>query len=112
MKRERSSRRANLRAVVPIWRIGDEYVHGTPIKEEPDRAIEQLRNLARGHAVFTGRNYVTRDDLSLPVKVVLSTASIDRVNIFSLLIERKGTLKTSDIVESFIMSSPTAKTGT
>jgi len=56
-----------------------------------------------------GRNYITNDDLSLPVKVVLSTASIDRVNIFSLLIARGGTLKTSDIVTSFNMSAPTAR---
>jgi len=30
---------------------------------------------------FRGRNYITNDDLSLPVKVVLSTASIDRQSI-------------------------------
>lgn len=100
---------SSLRSVVTVWSIGDEYVHGTPIKEEPDRAIEQLRNMARGHAVFMGRNHIAKEDLSLPVKVVLSTASIDRVNIFSLLIEKKGTLKTSDIVDSFNMTPPTAR---
>lgn len=78
------------------------------MKEEPDRAMEQLRNIARGFALSKGRNYITKEDLSLPIKVVLSTASIDRVNIFDLLIAHKGFLTTSIIIKSLNISEPTA----
>jgi hypothetical protein len=54
---------AHLRGVVPTWHTqdtqGSEYGYGLPIIEEPDRAMLQLANLARGHALLTGRNYVT-----------------------------------------------------
>jgi len=103
---------AHLRAVVPTWGTsgsgGTDYAYATAMKEEPDRAMEQLRNIARGFALSNARNYITKDDLSLPVKVVLSTASIDRVNIFDLLIAHEGTLTTKTITESLNVSPPTA----
>jgi hypothetical protein len=103
---------AHLRAVVPTWEThgsqGTDYAYATAMKEEPDRAMEQLRNLARGHALSQGRNYITKEDLSIPVKVVLSTASIDRVNVFDLLIAHKGTLTTEIITESLNTSHKTA----
>jgi hypothetical protein len=86
--------------VVPTWEThgsgGTDYSFATAMKEEPDRAMEELRNIARGFALSKGRNYITNEDLSLPIKVVLSTASLDRVNIFDLLIAHKGTIKTSN----------------
>src|SRR5206468_12708742 len=88
----------HLRAVVTTWKQdieGIEYSHSTTNIEEPQRAITQLRNLARGHALSQGRTYITIQDLPLVIKVVLSTASLDRVNIFDLLIAHKGTLSTS-----------------
>ena|SRR6058998_923493 len=46
---------ARLRAVVPTWHTrdtqGSDYDYGIAIVEEPNRAITQLRNLARGHAL-------------------------------------------------------------
>jgi hypothetical protein len=103
---------AHLRAVVPTWDTsgsqGTDYAYATPMKEEPDRAMEQLRNIARGFALSKGRNYITKEDLSLVIKVVLSTASIDRVNIFDLLIAHKGTLTTKIITESLNTSPKTA----
>jgi hypothetical protein len=103
---------AHLRAVVPTWETrgsqGTDYNYATAMKEEPDRAMEQLRNIARGFALSKGRNYIMKEDLSLPVKVVLSTASLDRVNIFDLLIAHKGTLTTSIITESLNNSPHTA----
>jgi DNA-binding transcriptional ArsR family regulator len=74
-------------------------------REEPNRAI---RNISRGFALSKGRNYIKKEDLSLLIKVVLSTASLDRVNIFDLLIAHKGTLTTSIITESLTISPPTA----
>ena len=103
---------AHLRAVVPTWDTsgsqGMDYAYSTAIIEEPDRAMEQLRNIARGFALSRGRNYITKEDLSLPIKVVLSTASIDRVNTFDLLIAHKGRLTTSIIIDSLNRTQPTA----
>ena len=103
---------AHLRAVVPTWDTsgsqGTDYAYATAMKEEPDRAMEQLRNLARGFALSKGRNHITKDDLSIPIKVVLSTASIDRVNIFDLLIAWKGTLTTRLMKSSLNISHKTA----
>jgi hypothetical protein len=103
---------AHLRAVVPTWEAhgtqGVNYDYATAIIEEPDRAMEELRNIARGFALSKGRNYITREDLSIPIKVVLSTGSIDRVNLFDLLIAHNGTLTTSIIVDSLNRTQPTA----
>ena len=81
---------AHLRGVVPTWHTqdtqGSEYGYGLPIIEEPDRAMQQLVNLAKGHALLTGRNYVTIEDLPMTVKVVLSTAPTERVTIFDILL--------------------------
>ena len=54
---------AHLRGTLQTWETrdtqGTEYDYSLPIIEEPDRAITQLRNLARGHALSQGRNYLT-----------------------------------------------------
>jgi hypothetical protein len=103
---------SHLRAVVPTWnpRCGttSDYEYGTPSIEEPDRAIEQLRNLARGHALSQGRTHITKEDLPIPIKVVLSTASIERVNLFYLLLAHDGRLTTSIITDSLVVSPDTA----
>jgi hypothetical protein len=85
------------------------FSHGVPIIEHPSRANQQLYNLARGHALSYGRNYITKEDLKLVIKVVLSTASIERVLILDLLIANKGTLTTSQITKSMNISNNTAK---
>ena len=85
------------------------FIHSLPIIEDPSRANQQLYNLARGHALSYGRNYITEDDISLIIKVVLSTASIERVLILDLLIANKGTLTTSQITTAMRMSNNTAK---
>ena len=82
------------------WNQGLDYAYATARIEDPQRAITQLRNLARGHALIQGRTWITIEDLPLPIKVVLSTASIDRTNIFRLLIANNGTLTTTDNKES------------
>jgi len=99
---------SHLRAYVPTWDTthtqGLNYAYTFAIKEEPDRAMEQLTNIARGHALSMGRNYITMDDLSVPIKVVLSTASIERVRVFDLLLAHKGKLTTSIITKSLNMT--------
>ncbi len=104
---------AHLRAVVPTWEThgsqGLDYNYQTAIIEQPDRAISQLRNLARGHALMQGRNWITIEDLPICIKVVLSTASLEKVNIFDLLIAHKGTLTTKIITDSLNVTAPTAR---
>ena len=105
---------AHLRGVVPTWETreggqGTEYAYTIATIEEPDRAITQLRNLARGHALSQGRNYINKEDIPLVIEVVFSTASMERVRILELLIASGGTLTTTQITSSLNTSPNTAK---
>jgi len=94
---------AHLRGTVNVWDTkntqGSSYGYSTPIKEDPDRAMTQLFSFAKGHALSQGRNYLTMEDIPLLIKVVLSTASIERVMVFDLLLAHNGTITTSQMVE-------------
>lgn len=104
---------AYLRGVVPTWHTQDtqgaEYGYGIPTIEEPDRAMQQLANLAKGHALLTGRNYVSLEDLPLIVRVVLSTAPMERITIFDILLANNGILTVNQITEFLNVSEPTAR---
>jgi len=67
-----------------------------------------LKNLARGHALSQGRTNVTMQDIPLLIKVVLSTASKERVILFDHLLENDGTLDTIDIKDHLLISKKTA----
>jgi hypothetical protein len=103
----------HLRGVAPTWNTygtqGSDYAYTLPTIEEPDRAIQQLTNLAKGHAISQGRNYTTLADIPMIINVVLSTASKERVSIFDLLLANNGTLTTTEISISLNLSSPTAR---
>jgi hypothetical protein len=102
-----------LRGVVPTWHTqstqGSDYSYTLPTIEEPDRAIQQLTNLARGHALLKGRNYISIEDIPLIIKTALSTASKERVTIFDLLLANNGVLTTSQIEISLNIAPPTAR---
>jgi hypothetical protein len=104
---------AHLRAVVPTWETkdtqGSEYAYTIAKIEVPKRAITQLRNLARGHALSKGRNYFAMDDIPIVIHTALSTATMERVRIFELLIANKGSLTTSQIVDFLNTTNPTAR---
>jgi hypothetical protein len=85
------------------------FSHRLPTIENASRAAQQLYNLARGHALSYGRNYITKDDILLTIKVVLSTSLIERVLILDLLIANNGTLTTSQIKDSLRISINTSK---
>ena len=55
-----------------------------------------------------GRNYITIDDIPIGVKVVLSTASVERVAILDLLLCKKQSITLSGIVKRIAMSKSTA----
>lgn len=104
---------SHLRGVVPTWETkntqGSDYSYAMPIIEEPTRAMTQLQNLARGHALSQGRNYITMDDIPLIIKVVLSTASRERVILFDQLLKEEHALVDSgNLKESLKISKPTA----
>jgi hypothetical protein len=103
---------SRFRGVIPTWETkdtqGSDYAYTFATIEEPDRAITQLKNLARGHALSRGRLYVTIKDIPLLVNVVLSTASRERVMIFDHILKNNGQSDTIKIVEELKTSKPTA----
>jgi DNA-binding transcriptional ArsR family regulator len=105
---------ARLRGTVVAYKSNDgayddDYSYLLPTIEEPDRANFQLYNLARGHALSQGCNYITLNDIELVIKVVLSTASIERVTIFELLLNHGGEMTTTQITTALNVSKPTAR---
>jgi hypothetical protein len=104
---------ARLRAIVPTWETkdtqGSEYAYTIAKVEDPSRAITQLRNLARGHALSQGRTHFTIQDIPIIIHTALSTASIERVRIFDILIANNGSLTTSQICEFLNTTPPTAR---
>ncbi len=101
---------SHLRCDVQTWREGSDIGYSPSLPEHPQRAAEILFNLAKGHALLYGRNFVTMEDIPIVVKTVLSTAQIDRVKIFSLLLANKGrSLSTSRITLSLNISPQTAR---
>lgn len=103
---------SRLRGSVSTWNTydtqGSDYGYSRPTIEDPKRAMTQLKNLAKGHALVNGRNYITKDDIPILIKTVLSTASIERVSIFDLLLNNGGNLTTGNIMEFLNISKPTA----
>ena len=71
---------------------GSEYGFTMPLIEDQTRAITQMRNLARGHALSQGRLSFTMEDIPMIVHTVMSTATSERVRIFEILLENKGGL--------------------
>ena len=104
---------APLRGVSQTWETrgtqGSDYGYTIPIVEDPSRATTQLYNLARGHALSQGRKYVTKEDVPLVIKVVLSTGPVERVRILDMLIADNGDLTTGQITGALSIALQTAK---
>ena len=102
---------AKLRAFLPTkdtaGTSGSNYGYEQPIEEDPERASHQMYNLAKGHAIVCGRNYVVMDDLRVVLDVALSSASRDRVLLFELLL-KSGKLSTSQIMDGLKTGNDTA----
>lgn len=91
---------ANLRGVIDQDKI--------PMIEKPDRLNQMLYNLARGHACLCGRNYITKEDLKIVIRVGLSTTSIHRSKIINHLIMRNGKLSSKGVMKCLGCSKPVA----
>jgi DNA-binding transcriptional ArsR family regulator len=102
-----------LRGVIPTWETsgteGAHYAYSLPTVEMPDRAITLLYNLARGHALSDGRTRIDSRDISVLIGVVLSTAPVERVAIFDLLLAHDGHLTTTEITKALNTTNPTAR---
>ena len=102
-----------LRCEVKTWHTegtqGSDYGYNPSLPEDPKRAADILMNVARGHALLYGRNYVTIEDVPITIKIALSTAQIERVTLFDLLLNHKGTLKTTEMEQYLNFSPPTIR---
>jgi hypothetical protein len=103
---------APLRGVSQTWETkgtqGSDYGYTIPIIEETARAEARLYDLARGHALSQGRNYIILEDISIVIKVVLSTGPVERVRLLDKLLGVADSLTTGQITSSLEISKPTA----
>jgi len=102
---------ACMRGTVNVWKenLGDEsYNHTIPQLEKPDRINQAFYNLARGHAVTCGRGSINDEDISIVLKVALSSASLERTKLLKKLIGNDGELITEDVIHGLNCSRPTA----
>jgi hypothetical protein len=105
---------AHLRAHVPTDRTegtgGSNYGFMTPTIENPNRAAHVLYNLAKGHALCEGRNYITEEDIFVIKRVVLSSAPKTIVDLIKRLIELNGEATSAQLEEKIGSKSTTLKT--
>ena len=107
---------ASLRGIINVWEEENHDLENpnkklnytVPVIEKPDRINQLLYNLARGHAVACGRRTITDKDVAIVLKVALSSAPMDRVRLFRILIDGKEQLTADDIMKELEVSRPTA----
>lgn len=86
---------------------GDKTYWSEPIIEEPERAIEALYALARGHALIKGRTQIAVNDLPVAIDVALSSAPYNRVITFAYLLNKEK-VTTKELMEDLNCSRSTA----
>ena len=106
---------AALRGAINVWQSdhpdegGKKLLHNMPVIEKPHRINCLLYNLARAHALISGRRQLTSEDLWPVLDVTFDSAPTIRAKVFRGLIEAGGTLNTSDVVQLLRCSAPTAR---
>lgn len=102
---------AKLRGTLMVWRSEDKdkFEHNFPVIEEPPRAINSLYNLAKGHALIHGRNYLKKEDLEIVKRIAFSSLPHDRSEFFKLLAKHDGRLTTKNIEAELNCSDDTAR---
>lgn len=91
------------------WTDGRMLTHTEPRVEDASRVNQCLYNLARGHAVLSGRSCITADDLQVCVRVVLDSAPSPRPKVLRALLQAKGILTVEQVASALGMSQKTAK---
>jgi len=80
--------RGKINVVVKEDYAGEKTYYSEPVIEEPERCIQALYALMRGHALIQGRTQVDNADLPVVIDVALSSAPWDRVNALTYLLTR------------------------
>jgi len=80
---------AGLRAPIEIYSsdYDGKFQFKTPIKEEPERAISHLYDVARGHALLFNRDYVTMQDARIVFEVALCSCPFERYKLLELFFD-------------------------
>ncbi len=101
---------ARLRGVLNVWKddFNDEFKYGIPVVERPDRLNQLFYNLARGHALISGRTQIAEEDLKAIVELCVDGAPAGRARLFRKLTEHGGTMSTTEIEQDLNCSKPTA----
>lgn len=101
---------SRLRASLMTWKGEEkgEYEYSFPIVEEPPRAINSLYNLAKGHALINGRNFLKKEDIAVVRAVCFSSMPHDRYKFLQLLAKHEGKLTTQQIEKELGCSTQTA----
>lgn len=81
--------RGKINVVVKEEYTGEKTYHSEPIIEEPERCIQALYALMRGHALIQGRTQVAVADLPVAIDVALSSAPWDRIIAFAYLLNKE-----------------------
>jgi len=76
---------------------GTHYNFDSPVREDLEKSNKILYNLARGHAIICGRNYISNEDLEIIIHIVISSLPSDRLRLFEVLLCNGGTVNTIQI---------------
>ena len=102
---------AHLRGMVNVWNDGEgseKQHHTNVVIEKPIRNNQWLYNLARGHAVISGRTQLSLNDLWPCIEITLNSAPYNRVKLLEALLSHEGTVNTGVVEEAIQCSNPTA----
>lgn len=102
---------SKLRGSINVWKEDygqDEYSYQEPVIEMPDRISQILYNLARGHALISGRTNINHDDLGVILNVAFDSSPLSRSRLFRILIENNGEISTDTLMERINCSRPMA----
>jgi hypothetical protein len=89
--------RGKINVVVKEEHNGEKTYYSEPLIEEPERCIQALYALMRGHALIQGRTQINAEDLPVVIDVALSSAPWERVNAFCNLLTEE-TVTTTDLI--------------
>lgn len=101
---------SKLRGTLMLWKDeAGEYQYNFPLIEEPPRAINSLYNLAKGHALISGRKFLRSEDLEVVRAVAFSSMPHDRSEFLKILAKHEGKLTTQNIQQELNCSDETAR---
>ena len=79
----------NLRGAIQVWEddYKDEVLYESPLIEKPMRIVNIFQNIAKGHAISEGRNYITLEDVWMIPMITTSTMPEDRLTALKVFLE-------------------------